>query len=338
MIGTAFTYTALANDLFRRLNLKWLQRPFFASAIWGALSVLWIFIVAYRARVYWDERVPGFEYTIADSYWFSYITVLTVGLGDFVLQPQGMLITDVFKWSSILLHGFIFLSLFLGKVSELLESCFPRQQGRSLEYRLARTGLCHKGLNTPISKSLETLKEMVEDLDNGRSSTVMKTILTDAEKGDEKNSQHHTYRTSFDGNHMALTPDGETIHHHRIKILAEKKKMLIRLLEDTQSELEDRTDDEVFLDHLKAENEKNKTNGTTDNHIGPLSLQHRVSRSMATIEDLQYEEHVLESTLVRTREARTQLEEFESGGGNAKHTVNKFQQSTEEEDATKEKL
>jgi hypothetical protein len=338
MIGTALTYTALANDLFRRLNLKWLQRPFVASLFWGALSILWIFIIAYRARIYWDERVPDFEYTIADSYWFSYITVLTVGLGDFVLQPQGMFITDVFQWSSMLLHGFIFLSSFLGKVGELLESCFPRQEGESLEYRLARTGLCHKGLNTPISKSLETLKGMVEDLDNGRSSTVIKTILSDAEKGEENTRQHHTYRTSFDGNHMALTPDGETIHHHRIKILAEKKKMLIRLLEETQSELEDRTNDEAFLDHLKAENEKNKTNGTVDNHIESPSLQHRVSRSMATIEDLQYEERVLESTLVRTRDTRTQLEEFESGGGNAKHTVNNFHQSTEEEDATKEDL
>jgi hypothetical protein len=74
-----YTYATIADDLFRRFNIKWLQRPEYSAPLWGVFGLSWICLVALKARQYWDTRVPSFDYTVSDSYWFSYITVLTVG-------------------------------------------------------------------------------------------------------------------------------------------------------------------------------------------------------------------------------------------------------------------
>ena len=320
MIIAGYTYTTIADDLFTRFNVKWLQRPAYSAPLWALFSMTWIILIAYKARYFWDSRTPDFEYTTGDSYWFSYITVLTVGLGDFVLQPQGIFICDVFTWTTLLLHGFVFLSLFLGKVGELLQNCFPRR-GESLEYHLARTDLCGKNFNTPVSKSLEILKEMVEEMEE--STDPITTTTTDA-FGDGESRQHR-YRTSFVGNSKAFAPDGNTINYHRIRILVEKKNLLIKLLGDTQSELEDRVN-ESLLNRMQDANGNSINNNNSNNngsvndnsdgdYVDPLALHH-MSRSLTFVEELQYEEQVLESTLMRTKEVRIHLEAYRSEIGN----------------------
>ena len=92
-------WIAIADDFFYRTNLGWLKKPLYASMLWGILSFAWIALLASKARGFWRERIPGFEATKADSYWFAYISTLTVGLGDFYLQPEGMFVSDVFSWS-----------------------------------------------------------------------------------------------------------------------------------------------------------------------------------------------------------------------------------------------
>jgi hypothetical protein len=51
-----------------------------------------------------------------------------------------MFISDVFQWTTLLLHGFVFISSFLGKFGDLLTKYFP-SRGESFEYHLARTDL-----------------------------------------------------------------------------------------------------------------------------------------------------------------------------------------------------
>ena len=81
MVYTANTYADIGDDLFKRLRATWLQRPGYSTMIWSSLTITWLVLIAYRARVYWDTHDPNFEYTTSDSYWFSYISMLTVGLG-----------------------------------------------------------------------------------------------------------------------------------------------------------------------------------------------------------------------------------------------------------------
>ena len=185
------------------------------------------------------------------------------------------------------------------------------------------------GKNIQVSKTLEILKQLVETEENF--------------DGEESSRSHKfSYKSSFVRNENANTldeRDGNTLNYHRIRILLEKKNLLIKLLEDAQSELEDRVD-ESLLDGLQNnhnnndidDDENENENDTIVISAGgdrsrvfydPLALHH-VSRSLTTVEELQYEEHVLESTLLRTKEIRTQLEDYNRmmGGYKAGNTNN----------------
>lgn len=151
-IVAGYTYTTIADDLFRRLNMKWLHKPEYSVPLWAILSLLWINLIAWNARSYWKTRVPEYDYTVGNSYWFSYISIFTVGLGDVFLQPQGMFISDVFRWTALFLNGFVFISAFLGKFGDLLIKYFP-SRGESLEYHLARTDLWGIGTYNYIVKA-----------------------------------------------------------------------------------------------------------------------------------------------------------------------------------------
>ena len=125
------------------------------------------------------------------------------------------------------------------------------------------------------------------------------------------------YRSSFVGNMEARAPDGNTIQFHRIRLLIEKKNLLIKLLEDAQSELEARINDSLTNGpQNNTQNNNNNSNNTdpktnTWDGIDPLALHH-ISQSMTTVEDLQYEENVLELALSRTKKLRTHVQTYQN--------------------------
>lgn len=84
------------------------------------------------------------------------------------------------------------------------------------------------------------------------------------------------------------------------------------MLEDTQLELEDRVS-RSFLAPCAGDNfgtqdqgKAASARGNNTYHNQPFGLP-RVSRSLVSFEDLQYEERVLESTLTRTKNNLSQL-------------------------------
>mmetsp|Transcript_40958 Transcript_40958/g.98062 ORF Transcript_40958/g.98062 Transcript_40958/m.98062 type:complete len:151 (-) Transcript_40958:601-1053(-) len=106
----------IVNDFFRKVKLKFLSRSEPGLFIWFSIAVGWICFIGYYAHEWWRRRVFGFEVTMNESLWFAYISALTVGLGDFFLQPEVMFIEDVFIWSGIMLFGFVEITLVLNKV------------------------------------------------------------------------------------------------------------------------------------------------------------------------------------------------------------------------------
>jgi len=271
-----------------------------------------------------------------------------------VLQPQVLFMADVFKWTLSLLHGFVFVTAFLGKFGELIQQYFP-SRGESFESRLARTNLWGFGVQPPVSKSLEILKKLVE-IEEEHQDTGIETTPTptdsnndndndnnDISNGDNENHIHHKYRSSFHGDANARGLDGNTMNFYRIGTLIEKKNLLIQLLDDAQSELEDRVKNNTSVPNdsslLQNSNNNNNNIGNSNDIVGdendcnkwdgdPLVLyhvpiNHVSSRSLLgrTVDDLQYEEQVLELTLLRTKHVRTQLETFQMNNNDDKKEV-----------------
>ena len=315
MIVHGYDMNVILDDLFRRNNMKWLEKPKYAAPAWFLVNIAYVFFVGWMAQRYWNFFVPDFTYTDFDSYWFSYITLLTVGLGDFYLQPEGLFTSDVMSWSFILLHGFTFMASGIGKFSDLIQACLPDKE-ESLEYHLARVDICGSGVNTPISKSLEILRDLAEQ-----------EVV-----GDDISSKpfSSSYRSSFTGrNDHAIAPDGHTINMHRIKILNEKKALLIRLLLHNEMELEERMSSAALkaLHSTNGDQEKGSPDvneGDIDKGLPQISDEafealsisrvegdRSLSTSMPVITTLEREEEILHSILLRTKELRNQLQDTE---------------------------
>lgn len=270
---TAQTWTDVIEDVFRRTRLEFLSRPSYASVLWGLMSISWIALMSRRALDWWRERVPDYEVTVADSYWFAYITTLTVGLGDYFLQPQGFYLIDVFRWAYRFLTGFVVVSTFLGKIADLVSSMFP-QKGESLADHLARTD-CRgndTGLDVQQSKAVKTLQELVDDQQN---ENVAMSIV-----GDEDDS-------------LALGADGRPVNSQRTETLLQKRHLVLQLLERTESELEER----IAKYHVYRER-------SADNVDTAINWN---------LSDLSYQEGVLEMASQHTVEMKQAAEESEGG-------------------------
>lgn len=76
---------------------------------------------------WWKRNQLGeADFQFSDGYWFSYISITTVGLGDIFLEPQVILFRDLFIFPLSFLFGFVFVAAFLGKFAESLTGCSGR--------------------------------------------------------------------------------------------------------------------------------------------------------------------------------------------------------------------
>ena len=82
----------------------------------------------------------------SDSYWFAYISTTTVGLGDFVLSPDVLLVEDIILWPLSFLFGFVFMAGFVGKLSGVIQGPF-RNKGTGLAKRLKQGHISGSMLN-----------------------------------------------------------------------------------------------------------------------------------------------------------------------------------------------
>ena len=129
--------TVIADDAFDRLKLTKINVPWVATLFWGALYYIWMCAIA-SYTVWWKDHTLDEEMPYKDAYWFSFISTTTVGLGDFFLEHEVIRRRDLIVWPLLFLMGFVLLSSFLNKLSEVIMNWFP--QGRpSLEENLENT-------------------------------------------------------------------------------------------------------------------------------------------------------------------------------------------------------
>jgi len=175
----------IIDDLFRKFNLRRLTENLPSVMVWLAVSVAWVVFVG-EHYVWWynaTEHPDYFRFTpfglrrggseqlaeisIEDAYWFSYISLLTVGLGDFSIAPECFFLSDLFAWTLSFLMGFTLISTFLGQVADLANSLFP-DSGMKLKERLLNTTLVGRKevmYKKENEKGIEKLEKLVEIMD-----------------------------------------------------------------------------------------------------------------------------------------------------------------------------
>jgi len=133
--------TAIIDDWINRVNVLAIAKSnWFMCLFWGLVYYSWMLVVAWKT-VHWKEERLDEDFSYKDAYWFSFITTTTVGLGDYYLAHQVLLRRDLISFALLVLVGFVFLSNFLVKLTEVLTTVFPRAKAKSLDDRLKQTNM-----------------------------------------------------------------------------------------------------------------------------------------------------------------------------------------------------
>ncbi|KAL7577683.1 hypothetical protein ACA910_015194 [Epithemia clementina (nom. ined.)] len=113
-------------------GMGYLAKPWVACLIWGSVYYLWMVVIAV-VTIQWKKDRLGEQFSMKDSYWFSYISTTSVGLGDFYLEPEGIINVDLIIFPLLFLVGFMYLSAFLGKLAELILSFVQKHRKSFIE-------------------------------------------------------------------------------------------------------------------------------------------------------------------------------------------------------------
>ncbi len=117
--SAAFVTLCIVEDFFKRIKMLRRMTEGALSAIFWFFSLsIWIVIVAAISDAYVKSKV-GTNFPFFDHVWFSYISIMTVGFGDYHIFHEGFLHENMLYIPVLLLMGFVFLANFLVKLSRI---------------------------------------------------------------------------------------------------------------------------------------------------------------------------------------------------------------------------
>jgi Ion channel len=117
--------TMIVDDFFAMRRWHQVRKPRVACIMWGVMAFLWMLVIATQFVHFKRLRLDaGDEFDFSDGYWFAFISTLTVGLGDYYLDPEFLTGSDLVSFPLSFLIGFTFFSGFLGYFSQSVSSPF----------------------------------------------------------------------------------------------------------------------------------------------------------------------------------------------------------------------
>ena len=134
LIGQAgYICITVFDDAFLRLKLRRLVHGPVSILFWLCSLILWMLVVA-GIFISWAKNRANYDFPLKDSYWFTFISTTTVGLGDISIPPDLFRAADMFFIPLLFLIGFVFLANFLLKLSDNLMDIFSHLgKGPSIE-------------------------------------------------------------------------------------------------------------------------------------------------------------------------------------------------------------
>merc|ERR1712194_382295 len=95
----------------------------------------WLLVIG-AATVGWKKYRLGQDMTLADGFWFAFISITTVGLGDMFLEHETIAFADILEFALIFLVGFVLLANLIVALVDLATQ-MGRQNMRDFARRLA---------------------------------------------------------------------------------------------------------------------------------------------------------------------------------------------------------
>ncbi|GKY98450.1 hypothetical protein MPSEU_000802400 [Mayamaea pseudoterrestris] len=125
--SAGYVLSSLANDFASRQGIPIESKPWISCIFWAVLLYLWMLVIAYVYQQ-WKYVRLGVDLSLSDAYWWSFVSLTTVGLGDLSLEPEALVASDLLTFPVMFLVGF---SLFGSFIADLTTVLFKPFEGYS---------------------------------------------------------------------------------------------------------------------------------------------------------------------------------------------------------------
>lgn len=117
--AAGYVCLVIADDFFVSVKLEKLTKGWMSVLFWFFILWLWILFLAEMYAIYDNAKYGVGSGSFTILIWWAYISVTTVGLGDYHIPHDTFLLKDMFYIPLFMLMGFVFLANFLLKLSEI---------------------------------------------------------------------------------------------------------------------------------------------------------------------------------------------------------------------------